>query len=117
MLSKKIRLKKTKDFEIILKKGSYSTTILWTLKWFRNTLQHPRFGFIVSNKISKKATQRNSIKRKLRHLVYKNIKKFWNPVDFLFIAKSSVKDVSFKEMDKVLEEQIKQINSHPLKKI
>ena len=69
MLPKRNRLKKKKDFEKVFKNGKGFREDFLILKIVSNNLKNTRFGFIVSRKVSKKATQRNKIKRRLRELV------------------------------------------------
>lgn len=77
MLPKINRIKKKKDFEIIFKKGASLKNNLFILRFVKNNLNQNRFGFVVSQKISKKATIRNKIRRKLTEAIKiqaKNIK-------------------------------------------
>lgn len=68
MLPKVNSLKKKKDFEKVFKEGqSFKESFLY-LKIKKNNLKSSRFGFVVSKKISKKATIRNKIKRRLREI-------------------------------------------------
>ncbi len=68
MLPSENRLKK-KDFQKVFKKGKGIKENFLTFKWAVNNLKVSRFGFVVSRKVSKKATLRNKIKRKLREKV------------------------------------------------
>jgi ribonuclease P protein component len=73
MLPLKNRLKKEKDFENVFKNGRGFNENLLRLKIIPNDLADSRFGFVVSKKYSKKATERNSIKRRLREITQKDI--------------------------------------------
>lgn len=97
MLKKHFRLTKQKDFENVFGKGKYFSEDLLSLKVVKNGSDNSRFGFIVSNKISKKAVVRNRIKRLLREsvrLLYKSIKPGF---DVVFISKNKAVGKSFKE--------------------
>ena len=59
MLAKINRIKKKKDFEVIFKNSKSLKNNLFILKVAKNNLGLNRFGFVVSLKISKKATVRN----------------------------------------------------------
>jgi ribonuclease P protein component len=67
------RLKKKKDFERVFKKGKSFKKDFLSIRISQNNLNKIRFGFIVSQKISKKAFVRNKIKRRLREIVRKNL--------------------------------------------
>jgi len=69
MLPKKNCLKKEKDFAKVFKEGQNFKEDFLYLKIKKNNLKSSRFGFIVSKKVSKKATSRNKIKRRLREIV------------------------------------------------
>ncbi len=107
MLKKYLRLAKQKDFENVFEKGRYFSEDLLSLKAARNDFDYSRFGFIVSNKISKKAVARNRIKRLLREsvrLLYKNIKPGF---DGVFISKNKAVGKSFEEMGLCVEKLLK----------
>ena len=66
MLSRKNRLKKKKDFEQVFRRGETLKEGFLTLKLAKNNLKVTRFGFVISLKVSKKASLRNKIRRRLR---------------------------------------------------
>jgi len=65
MLPKQNRLKKKKDCDSVIKQGRHNADRFLVLKIQRNSLEQSRIGFVVSKKISKKAVERNRIKRRL----------------------------------------------------
>ena len=69
MLKKINRLKKKKDFEKVLRGGKGFKEDFLLFKTIKNNLKTSRFGFIISQKVSKKATVRNKLKRKLSGLI------------------------------------------------
>lgn len=69
MLKKLYRLNKTKDIQTLMKTGRVFYSPVLMVKAKANDLSHSRFAIIVSNKVSKKATERNLIKRRLREIV------------------------------------------------
>ncbi|HOX41678.1 MAG TPA: ribonuclease P protein component [bacterium] len=66
MLEKTNRLQKERDFRSVFKlsKPVYSGRL--AIRAANLKFNSSRFGFVISNKIEKRATRRNSIKRKLR---------------------------------------------------
>lgn len=74
MLAKENRLRKKRDFEAIFKNGETFKEGFLILRKTGNNLDIDRFGFIVSQKISKKANIRNKVKRRLREVVGLSIK-------------------------------------------
>ncbi len=69
MLSRKYKLKKDNDFKKVFKQGKNYQQEFIKIKVLKNNLTISRFGFIVGLKISKKAIQRNEIKRRLEEIV------------------------------------------------
>ena len=80
MLSKINRIKKKKDFEIIFKKGKSFKNKLFILRFIKNNLNQNRFGFVVSQKVSKKAVVRNKVRRRLAEI----IKSYFNNLKILY---------------------------------
>jgi ribonuclease P protein component len=107
MLSKINRLKKTKDIEMVSKKGKRFKEDLLILKITKNALSQTRFGFVVSRKVSKKATLRNKIKRRLREMVSKKEKKLKKGLDVLLITCPGLETKDFWEIDETLNKLFK----------
>ena len=102
MLPKINRLRKTKDFEGVFKskKGYFFSKEKILIKVKKNNLENSRFGFVVGRKVSKKATERNLIKRKLREAVRKNLPKIKKGIDVVIVVKPGFKENDF---DRLIE--------------
>ena len=98
-------LKKRKDIERVFEKGKRFKEDFLILKITKNALSQTRFGFIVSKKVSKKATLRNKIKRKLREIVSK--KGFKKGIDILLITLPGLETKDFWEIDETLNKLFK----------
>ncbi len=72
-LNKKNRLKKKRDLESVFKKGKAVKGSFLSIKYKKTEIGIPRFGFIVSTKVSKKAVERNRIKRILSETAWKAV--------------------------------------------
>lgn len=107
MLSKNNRLQKEKDIERVLKKGKGFKEDFLILKTLKNNLNKTRFGFIVSQKISKKANIRNKVKRKLREIVRLKQKMIKSGTDNLFIALPELEAKNFKEIEEMINKLLK----------
>jgi ribonuclease P protein component len=68
---------------------------------YKKTPNAPRFAFIVSTKIDKRATARNRMRRTMsesvRHLLVQTV-----PVDGIFIAKRNFAELSQVEVEKIV---------------
>ncbi len=92
MLPQKYRVRKKTDIERIFKKGRSIKEGQLILKTAPNELGFNRFGFIVSQKVSKKAGFRNKVKRKIRETVRLQAKLDSDGYDNLFIALPAIKE-------------------------
>jgi ribonuclease P protein component len=99
MLPLKNRLRKKTDLERVLKKGKGFKEDLLILKKTKNSLEETRFGFIVSQKVSKKASTRNKIKRRLRGVAGKKLKKITPGTDVLIMAVPGIEKKDFWEIE------------------
>lgn len=102
MFKKQHRLN-TSLFKEVFNFGKTIKTNFFLIKKRENNVEYSRFAVVVSKKISKKATERNHLRRRtyfaLRE-VYKNL-----PVaDYIFILNSGAKDIQYKELVKSLQE-------------
>ena len=107
MLKKELRIRKQKDFDKIFSDGAYFSEKFLALKTVENGLEISRTGFIVSNKISKKAVERNRIKRLLRESVRLKWNKIKPGFDSIFIFRGKEVKKSFDEIDVVVERLLK----------
>lgn len=98
MFKKLNRLNQKKDFDLIFKKGfsSYGENI--GIKLIKNDLKINRFGVIVGLKISKKAVERNKIKKQIKSFLEKEDLLLKKGYDFVFIALPPIKNKSYKEI-------------------
>ncbi len=115
MLSKINRLKKKKDFERVSKKGRSFKEDFLVLKIVSNNLKISRLGFVVSQKVSKQASQRNKIKRRLRELVRLKLPKLKKGIDGVLIACPGLGTKDLWEMEKSINELFKKAKITPQK--
>lgn len=98
MLPKKFRLTKDKDFEKVAKQGRACFTKGLGIKYIRNNLAISRFGIVVSLKVSKKATQRNKIKRRLREIIRKKLPEVKSGYDIMVLTNPSSLEFDYHQM-------------------
>lgn len=110
MLPKKNRLTKRKDFDLILKKGKAIKEGFLFFKFLPKKNGDSRFGIIVSKKISKKATVRNKLKRRIRALLRIKIKKLKKNVDGILIALPGLEEKKFQEIEFLIDNLFKRAN-------
>lgn len=98
MLPKINRLRLEKHFRNVFNNGKTIENRLFKIKFLENQKKHIRFGFIVGTKFSKKATQRNLIKRRLRVAVKIFLKNTKSGLDIVIWPKTGVKDVKYQKL-------------------
>jgi len=101
------RLKKTTEISKVFKEGRFFKEGFLILKTAKNNLNKSRFGFIVSQKISKKAVLRNKIKRRLRAIVGKELKTIKTGTDNLVVALPGLEKKDFSSTKETLNNLIK----------
>lgn len=90
MLPKKFRLTKRKDFEKVLAEGKILQGEFFGLAVSQDERnENPKVGFIISNKVSKKAVERNRIRRILREATKKEIEELPQKSLLVFLAKKN----------------------------
>ncbi len=100
MLKRINRIGKQKDFDQFFgqsfkkHRGRNASSRFAILKTYLNGRDYPRVTFIISNKIDKRATARNAMKRQFREIVRKNLPDIKENCDMLFIAKPAAKTAS-----------------------
>jgi ribonuclease P protein component len=98
MLSKINRIRKKKDFEIIFKKSKSFKNNLFIFRVMENNLGFSRFGFVTSLKVSKKATVRNKIRRRIAEIIKAQEKNIKTGIDLVIIALPEIEKKEFSEI-------------------
>lgn len=105
MLPSQFRLSKKKDFDMVFKKGRSTALRYFFIRWQKNQLKTSRIGIIVSNKVSKKATIRNTIKRRIREIMWTQVP-LLGSVDIIIVAKQGSVNASYIDIRTDLEKII-----------
>ncbi|OGZ78425.1 MAG: ribonuclease P protein component [Candidatus Staskawiczbacteria bacterium RIFOXYB1_FULL_37_44] len=106
MLPKINRIKKKKDFEAIYKKSKSFKNNLFIFKVMENGLDFSRFGFVVSLKVSKKATLRNKARRRLSEAIKSQEKNIKPGIDAVIIALPGIEKKEFSEIKKAVTDML-----------
>jgi len=90
MFAKANRLKKTADFKKIFRSGKFVRGEAIEARFMPNDLDVCRFGFITGLSVSKKATIRNKIRRRLSEAARTLVPSIGNNFDILIVAKAKI---------------------------
>ncbi len=107
MLPFQNRLKKEKDFQRVFLYGKTINSNILTIKFLDNNTQETKVGFVVSKKISLKATDRNQIKRVLREEIKREISQIKKGIDMIIIVKGKILKLAPAEIKASLVETLK----------
>ena len=107
MLPKANRLKKKKDFERVFKQGKSFGESCLLLRLVKNNLKANRFGFAVGLRVSKKASLRNKLKRRLREIIRVKLPKIKTGFDVVLIADTGLADKDFRGVEEIINNLFK----------
>ena len=111
MLSKKYLLNSS-EFQTLRNKGKlvYKNPLFNVVSLKISNLSGPKFGFVISKKIDKKAVVRNKIKRQLAESVRLALDNFQKDCYFAFYAKQKIKSVTYEEISSLVDKTISKIH-------
>ncbi len=110
MLPRRHRLIKEGDFNRAFRLGRSNFAKLIGVKAVKNNLTYSRFGFIVANKVAKKANQRNLIKRRLRAIVHQELAKIKPGYDLVVIALAPIVASDYQAIGDEVKNCFKKLN-------
>lgn len=113
MFAKRNRLKKTADFKRVFKDGKHAAGDLTEMIFLQNSLDVCRFGFITSLKVSKKATVRNKIRRRLTETVKLFASSIKKGYDIIFIVKPKIVGKTQQDLIKNVEQIFRKTKVYP----
>lgn len=109
MLAKAYRLQKDTEIKRLIRSGKTFFLPQMTIKYLAQTEPSIKIGFVVSNKIDKRATVRNKLKRRLREATRKLLPGLKNGFSLLIIAKKSALELDLPTLNKQLVFALEQI--------
>ncbi|MFA4833808.1 MAG: ribonuclease P protein component [Patescibacteria group bacterium] len=103
------QLKKDKEFDKVFKSGRSSFSKILGVKAVANGLTASRFGILVSNKISKKAVERNKIKRRIREVIRLETSEIKPGFDVVIITLPPILGESYQEIEEAIGSNFKKL--------
>ena len=111
MLRKLNRITRDKDFKKIFKRSKKIDTKNLVIRVVKNETREQkgsRFGFVVSNKVNKRATRRNALKRRLRAAIREIMSSIDSNIDVVILVKSDFQyPYEYQDIKKQIEEGLK----------
>ncbi len=102
MLPGKYKLKKESHFKRVFRQGKTCQGEFIRLKFFRNNLEISRFAFVVSLKTSKKASQRNKIRRQLEEIIRSRLELIKPGLDMVISVNPEIINQNYQTIEKKL---------------
>ena len=99
MLAKLNRISQDKDFKKLKQKGRSLSSPHLRFKYLANNLSSNRFAVVVSLKVSKKATERNRIRRQLLEIIRLNLSKIKASFDFLIFVNNKALGLDYSQLE------------------
>ena len=96
-------LKKTKDINRVFKAGRGFKEGSFLIKFVRNDSNVSRFAFVAGLKVSKKANQRNKIKRRIREIIKANLLVIEPGFDVVITVLAGADGKSFQEIEEAMK--------------
>ena len=109
MLSKKNRITKTKEIDQEIKKGKSSFDDLLGVKCLAAEDKINRFVIVVSAKVSKKAVERNKIKRRLSEIIRLKLPQLDKSLNCFVLALPQAREANYHEIEKSLLQHFKRL--------
>lgn len=109
MLKKIYRLTKDKEFDNVFKHGQAGFDKIVGIKAVRNQTDKSRFGIVVSAKISKKAVERNKIKRQIREIIRARLDKIKSGYDIMIISLPDILGKNYQEIEESISRNFKRL--------
>lgn len=104
-MKKEYRVKKSQDFDNIIRKKQSFANRQFVIYYQENKLDHMRLGISVSKKLGK-AHERNRLKRYVRES-FKTRKDFLKNYDIIIIVRPAAKGLSFLEFGSSIDHILK----------
>ena len=112
MLPKENRLTKNKEFDFAFKQGKSNYNKTFGLKMAPNNLDITRMGILLGNKVSKRATDRNRIKRQLREAFGSEMEHLIQGNDFVIVVLPEIVGSDFASIKTLLQMTLKKIGAY-----
>lgn len=107
MLKRVNRITKRKDFEEVKKKGRIYHSPIFGVLVLKAGDKVKEFGMVISKKISKKAVERNKVKRLLAEAIRRNLDEINEGYRMIFLVKPSILGKKGEEIEKEVTKLLK----------
>ena len=112
MLNKKNRISNRGLIKKLSDKGNTYRSRLFIFKFLPGKNNESEFAITISKKVSKKAVERNKLKRQINEAIKSNLENLKNNIVVLIIAKTNSLASTYQDIETNIIDFINQVNSH-----
>jgi ribonuclease P protein component len=109
MLARENRLSLKKDFDAVWQKGRSSFDKILGVKILANSRGVNRYGILAGLKLSKKAAERNKIKRRIREIIRAEAENLKTGFDVVITVLPAAREKDFKDLRRALTANFKKL--------
>ncbi len=110
MLARNSRLRRRSDFNRVHKQGQIKHLDNFSIKYHQSNLDHPRIAVVVSTKVSKRAVDRNRLRRRIYAQVREVLPSIKPGSDIIVMVRRSAMDRSSQELAQELVKSLASSN-------
>lgn len=103
MLPAGFRLRKMRDFEGVFKEGRMFYGSVVSIKVHYTGQEAIRFGIVISNKVSKKATKRNLLRRRIREIIRHELPGLKCGFDVVILTKKDSMLLNYQQLQEMIK--------------
>ena len=107
MLSKEHRLRRDRDFQNLFKNGEKAFSFPFSVRFADNKLAVSRFAVVVGTKVSKKAVERNYLRRQVREILRLRLTEIVAHKDVALSVQPQAKGMAYSDLEKALFKVLK----------
>jgi ribonuclease P protein component len=100
VLKRIFRLTEDKDFQNVYRRGRYNATALFSVNVLPNRFGMTKIGIVVNKKVTKKASERNFLKRQVREIVRLALPKIQKGQSIVVTVRQPALKADYKTMEK-----------------
>jgi ribonuclease P protein component len=114
MLPRHFRLQNNKEITYLGQRGQRWRGKYFSAAWkLRAHQSFPRFAFVVSGKVARRATKRNLLTRRLREMVREELKQYpLRPADIVLYAHRAALDADRKQLQREISQFLRRFNKN-----
>ena len=109
MLKRIFRLTEDKDFQSVYRRGRYIASPLFSVNVLPNKFGMTKIGIVVNKKVTKKASERNFLKRQVREIVRLVLPKMQKGQSVVVTVRQPALKADYKTMEKDIMNSFKRL--------